>query len=69
MRASEFPAHHIAGRATTGQRLEIRYDPSTNALVFEEDDWTADARGGASARTMFREQLSGRNIAKRRRAA
>jgi hypothetical protein len=58
MRASEFyPAHRFSARATTGQRLEIRYDPSTNAIVFTEDDWSADARGGATARSAFREQL------------
>ena len=27
MRASEFSAHHMFGRSTNGQRLDIRYDP------------------------------------------
>ena len=57
MRASEFSAHRLFGRATSGQRLDIRYDPSTNAIIFVEDDWTADIRGGVSPRSMFREQL------------
>jgi hypothetical protein len=57
MRASEFSAHHMFGRATNGQLLDIRYDPSTNAIIFVEDDWAADVRGAVSPRTMFREQL------------
>ena len=72
MRASEV---HTAGaliaRATSGQRLDIRYDPTTNAIVFVEDDWSADGRGGANPRTIFREQLETAVIRKlpRRRAA
>lgn len=64
-------AHHMIGRATSGQRLDIAYDPSTNAIVFLEDDWTADVRGGAGARSMFREQLDTPKIRRlpRRRAA
>lgn len=71
MRASEFSAHHMIGRATSGQRLDIAYDPSTNAIVFLEDDWTADVRGGANVRSMFREQLDTPKIRRlpRRRAA
>jgi hypothetical protein len=57
MRTSEFSAHHMTARATSGQRLDIAYDPRTNALVFLEDDWTAGVRGGAGIRSMFREQL------------
>ena len=69
MRASEFSAHIIHGRATSGQRLDIRYDPSTNALIFLEDDWAAEVRGPASPRTVFREQLAQRNIIRLRRRA
>ena len=69
MRASEFSAHHTVGRATSGQRLDIRYDPSTNAIIFVEDDWTADARGGSSPRTMFREQLETSKVRRLRRRA
>ncbi|MBI4923227.1 MAG: hypothetical protein HY834_15910 [Devosia nanyangense] len=49
--------NHLMARATSGQRLDIRYDPRTNSLVFVEDDWSADARGGATPRTAFREPL------------
>lgn len=70
MRTSEFPAH-MSARATSGQRLEIAYDPRTHAIVFLEDDWTSDVRGGASARSVFREQLDTPKIRRlpRRRAA
>lgn len=58
MRASEYtPTNHLLARATSGQRLDIRYDPRTNAIVFMEDDWAADVRGGATPRSTFREQL------------
>jgi hypothetical protein len=57
MRASEVSANHVAARATSGQRLDIQYDPRTNAIVFLEHDWSADGRGGAAPRTVFREQL------------
>ena len=71
MRASEFTAHHMTARATSGQRLDIAYDPHTNAIVFLEDDWTSDVRGGAGSRSMFREQLDTPKIRRlpRRRAA
>ena len=69
MRASEFSAHHMFGRSTNGQRLDIRYDPSTNAIIFVEDDWAADIRGGVSPRTMFREQLETAKIRRLRRVA
>lgn len=69
MRASEFSAHHLVARATSGQRLDIRYDPRTNALVYLEDDWTADVRGGATPRTAFREQLETSVIRRLRRRA
>jgi hypothetical protein len=69
MRTSEFhAAHRFSARATSGQRLEIRYDPSTNAIVFTEDDWSADVRGGATPRSAFREQLDTPVIRRLRRA-
>jgi hypothetical protein len=69
MRASQFSANHLFARATSGQRLDIRYDPRTNAIVFLEDDWSADARGGASPRSVFREQLETPVIRRLRRRA
>ena len=61
----------LTGRATNGHRLDIRYDPRTNALTFVEDDWSADGLGGATPRSMFREQLDTPTIRRlpRRRAA
>jgi hypothetical protein len=56
MRASEFSTH-LSARATSGGRLDIRYDPETNSMMFVEDDWTADLRSGPTLRTAFREQL------------
>ncbi len=66
-----FQSPHLFARATSGSRLDIRYDPQTNALVFVEDDWSADVRGGAVPRTAFREQLDTPKIKRlpRRRAA
>ena len=62
---------HMTARATSGQRLDIRYDPRTNAIVFVADDWSADVRGGASPRSTFREQLDTPTIRRlpRRRVA
>jgi len=56
MRASEFSANHLSARATSGGRLDIRYDPKTNAMIFVEDDWSSDVRG-ATLRNTSREQL------------
>lgn len=69
MRAFEVSANHLVARATSGQRLDIRYDPRTNAIVFLEDDWSADVRGGASPRSVFREQLDTPVIRRLRRRA
>ena len=69
MRASEFSAHHLSARATSGQRLDIQYDPMTNAIIFVEDDWATDARGGPSPRTIFREQLETSKVRLLRRRA
>lgn len=68
---STFPGNAPCARTTSGQRLDIRYDPRTNAIVFVEDDWTADGRGGATPRSAFREQLETPKIRRlaRRRAA
>lgn len=70
MHASAISTHMIA-RATSGQRLDIRYDPETNALIFVEDDWSADGRGRASPRSVFREQLESTTVRRlpRRRVA
>jgi hypothetical protein len=51
------PAHSLFARATSGQRLDIRYDPMSNAIVFVEDDWSVDVRGPATPKSAFREQL------------
>jgi hypothetical protein len=71
MRPSEFTANSFTARATNGQLLEIRYDARANAIVFVEDDWSADGRGGAAPRTAFREQLDTPKVRRlpRRRAA
>jgi hypothetical protein len=63
--------NHLLARATSGQHLDIRYDPKTNALIFVEDDWSADVRGGATPRSAFREQLDSAKVRRlpRRRAA
>lgn len=63
--------NHFAARVTSGQHLDIRYDPRTNALIFVEDDWSADVRGGATPRSAFREQLDSAKVKRlpRRRAA
>ncbi len=58
MRFFEFSANHLSARATSGQRLDIRYDPATNAIIFMEDDWAVGcARGIEPVRSVFREQL------------
>jgi hypothetical protein len=62
-------AHHMHARATSGQYLDIRYDPQTNSMLFIEDDWSADARGGATPRSVFREQLETAKIKRLRRRA
>lgn len=71
MRASESSSSHLFARATSGQLLDIHYDPRTNALLFVEDDWSADGRGGAAPRSAFREQLDTAVVRRlpRRRAA
>lgn len=58
---------HMTARLTSGQVLDIRYDPLNNALIFREDDWTADARGPATPRAMFREQLETAKVKRLRR--
>ena len=69
MRASEFP--HLVARVTNGSMLDIHYDPTTNALLFVEDGWSADVRGSVTPRTVFREQLDTPKVRRlpRRRAA
>lgn len=68
MRLSPIPkAHHVFARATSGGRLDIRYDPATHALVFVEDDWSTDARGAAAPRQSFREVLDTPKVKQLRR--
>jgi hypothetical protein len=72
MPAPQFQSfNQVFARATSGVRLDIRYDPETNAILFVEDDWSADARGGATSRQAFREQLDTPKVRRlpRRRAA
>lgn len=70
MRASGFvPDNRFIGRATTGQRLELRYDAQTNSIVFAEDDWSADGLSGVSPRTAYREQLDSLKVRRLRRRA
>jgi hypothetical protein len=58
-------------RLTSGQRLDIRYDPQTNQVLFIEDDWSADGRGHATPRSAFSERLESLKVARlpRRNAA
>ena len=35
------PSAQLNVRTTTGQSIVLRYDPATNAVVFDEDDWFA----------------------------
>ncbi len=67
MRASGLPTHQLSARATSGQRLHIRYDPLTNAVLFVEDDWSTDGRGAATPRSAFREPLETARIRRMRR--
>lgn len=70
MRAMSFvPDNRLIGRATTGQRLDIRYDPQTNSIVFAEDDWSADGLSGVSPRMAYREQLESLKVRRLRRRA
>ena len=64
-------AHHMHARATSGQYLDIRYDPQTNSMIFTEDNWSADVRGGATPRSAFREPIETAKVKRlpRRRAA
>ncbi len=56
------PALHLYARATSGHRLDIRYDPASNAVIFLEDDWSADVRGAATSKSAFREQLESTKV-------
>lgn len=55
--------------ATTGQRLDIRYDPQTNSIAFVEESWSADVRGPATPRGLVHEQLETAKIRRLRRRA
>ena len=65
MRAHATSDHHVFVRATTGQSLELRYDPATNAIEFIEDDWAADVRAGVTPRGVYREQLDTPRLSRR----
>ncbi len=70
MRASGYsPDHRFIARATTGQRLDIRYDVETNSIVFSEDDWSADGLSGVSPRMAYREPLDSLKVRRLRRRA
>ena len=56
-----------SARLTSGQRLDIRYDPRTNELIFLEDDWSADVRGGATPRSAFSERLESLKVRRLKR--
>jgi len=47
-------------RTTTGQSISLRYDPATNAIVFDEDDWFAGAYRSSAVppKAQYRERLS-----------
>jgi hypothetical protein len=70
MRATSFaPGNQLIARATTGQRLDIRYDVQTNSIVFSEDDWSADGLSGVSPRMAYREPLDSLKVRRLRRRA
>jgi hypothetical protein len=70
MRATSFvPGNQLIARATTGQRLDIRYDPQTNSIVFAEDDWSADGLSGVSPRMAYREPQDSLKVRRLRRRA
>ena len=60
-------------RTTTGQSISLRYDPATNAIVFDEDDWFAGTFRSSAVppKAQYRERLSGAAVVElkvRRRA-
>jgi hypothetical protein len=60
-------------RTTTGQRVTVSYDPASNALIFTETDWFADAirSTGVPVKSQIVRPLGGRKVLTlpRRRAA
>lgn len=61
-------------RTTTGQRVQISYDPTRNALTFHETDWFADPLRSSAVpvKSEVERRLSPRKIIslpKRRHAA
>ena len=60
-------------RTTTGQSISLRYDPATNAIVFDEDDWFAGTFRSSAVppKAQYRKGLNGAAIvdvkARRRR--
>lgn len=53
-------------RTTTGQRVSISYDPSTNALIFREEDWFADPlrSTGVPVKSAIVRRLGADNVAR-----
>lgn len=51
-------------RTTTGQRVFVSYDPSTNALIFREEDWFADPirSTGVPAKSRIVRRLGAGNV-------
>ncbi|MDP1730831.1 MAG: hypothetical protein Q8L54_06555 [Devosia sp.] len=51
-------------RTTTGQRVSISYDPSTNALIFREEDWFAEPirSTGVPAKSAIMRRLGADNV-------
>ena len=51
-------------RTTTGQRVRVSYDPSSNALIFHETDWFADPirSTGVPVKSHIVRSLDARNV-------
>jgi len=51
-------------RTTTGQSISLRYDPATNAIVFDEDDWFAGTFRSSAVppKAQYRKGLTGASV-------
>ena len=58
------PPEQLNVRTTTGQNIALRYDPATNAIVFDEDDWFAVTFRSSAVppKAQYRKRLSGTPI-------
>jgi hypothetical protein len=58
-------------RTTTGQRVRVSYDPSSNALIFHETDWFADPirSTGIAVKSHIVRSQDVRNVVQLRRQA